>query len=156
MSLISTENFYKIAQEKTEWVHYKWAVSNLKMPPSKRYQDKGGRGYYLTDKEDDEQLNKFMSDFLVQKIHTGGYRGGNCWDNTQPWYESSDEKVDFSILKDFLLEVYPELTLKQFAEIQEKFVKTFEDTEYEYYGNTSEYTTFVVNLNDLYTYLAGN
>lgn len=144
MSLVSTEKFYKLAQEKTEWISYQWAVQNLGMPTSKRYAEKS------------KQLEEFTSNYLIQQIYTGGYRGGNCWNDTQPWYESSDEKIEFSILKEFLLEVYPDLTLKHFSEIQEKFVKTFEKTESEYYGNTSDYTIFVINLNDLYTYLAQN
>lgn len=143
MSLISTEKFYKIAQEKSEWVSYQWAVSKLNMIPTKRYSN-------------DKQLQEFMSNYLVQRIYTGGYTGGNCWDDTQPWYESSNKKVEYSILKDFLLEACPDLTLVQFDYIQEKLVKTFEYTKYEYYGNTSDYTTFVIDLRELYAYLSGN
>lgn len=156
MPLVSTEKFYQIAQEKTEWVSYNWAVTNLNMPTSKRYDKRTHHHYYFTDKKDDNQLEKFISNYLIQKIYRGGYRGGNCWNDTQPWYESSDEKVEFSSLKEFLLKVYPELSLKQYFEIQENFVRTFEESEVEYYGNTSDYTIFVVNLNELYTYLSGN
>lgn len=28
------------------------------------------------------------------EIYTGGYTGGNCWDDTNPSYESSDNVID--------------------------------------------------------------
>jgi hypothetical protein len=86
---------------------------------------------------------------LCQSCYTGGMQGGNCWDDNKPYYISSDEESYFSILDDFLRDVVPEITYLKYLEVK-KLVKQTEYTEYEYYGNTSEYKVFYIDLNQLY------
>ena len=86
---------------------------------------------------------------LCQSFHIGGMIGGNCWDDSEPYYFSSHEEIIFYLLDDFLREVIPEITYLKYLGVK-KLVKQTEYTEYEYYGNTSEYKVFYIDLNELY------
>jgi hypothetical protein len=122
------------------------------MKGSKEYNKSYSRRY-SPNKTEEKQLKDFLSQFLIESVYTGGYRGGNCWDNTEPYFESSDNKVEFGLLDKFLAEVAPNITFLKYKGISE-LIKEDEKTEYEYYGNTSDYKIFYIDLNDLYDYLS--
>jgi hypothetical protein len=86
---------------------------------------------------------------LRQTVEVGGFTGGNCWDNTEPTYETICENPTFYLLEDFLSKFYPD---KNFSEI-EHLVEKESIHEDEYYGNTSDTVEFRINLYDLYKYL---
>jgi hypothetical protein len=87
---------------------------------------------------------------LIEKYYVGGYTGGNCWDDTTPTYQYSDDSTpEFGVLDEFLLEVAPHISFLKYKEI-EKLVEEDSYTEREYYGNSSDYVTFSIDLDKLY------
>ena len=79
-----------------------------------------------------------LSLFLYYKI--GGYRGGNCWDDTTPEYVNiCHEGIQLS-------NIFLELTGFQLQELK---VETVEFTEYEYYGNTTDYKAIIIAIEDI-------
>ena len=89
---------------------------------------------------------------LTEKYYVGGYTGGNCWDDTEPYYDPSDSTPKFGVLDELLLEVAPSISLLKYKEI-EKLVEEGSYTDREYYGNTSDYVTFSIDLDKLYAIL---
>lgn len=151
---ITREEFVEKASKVSEgnYFNYKEAVEYLGMQPSKEYKKYYSR-YYAPNETEKSQLKKFLSQFLIGSVYTGGYTGGNCWDDTEPYFEASDDKVEFAVLDKFLAEVAPSITFLKYKGISE-LIKENERTQHEYYGNTREYKIFWVDLNDLYDYLS--
>lgn len=151
---ISREEFVEKANKisKGNYFSYQEAVEYLGMQPSKEYKKSYSR-YYSPNEAEKTQLKKFLSQFLIESVYTGGYTGGNCWDDTDPYFESSGDKVEFAVLDKFLAEVAPSITFLKYKGISE-LIKENERTEYEYYGNTSDYKIFYIDLNELYDYLS--
>lgn len=93
-----------------------------------------------------------MSDYLYHEYYTGGMSGGNCWDDSNPEYSSSnvsEEDREFKDLDALLTVVCGNITFLQYKKLLQS-VKNGSRTEYEYYGNTSEYETKSIKLQDLY------
>lgn len=90
------------------------------------------------------------------RYEIGGYSGGNCWDNSEPTYSSKTAPKDKMKVLDLVLkELNPNITLLQFREI-EKLIHTNKETEYEYYGNSTNWEVEYIILSDLYKYLEQN
>jgi len=91
--------------------------------------------------------------------HTGGYYGGNCWDDTEPEYRDSyDDQLslfddpDFvTIIKNFC----PQIDIIKCKELS-NIINEDNYTEYEYYGNTSDYSFQEVKLTDLVDFINKN
>lgn len=103
-----------------------------------------------------QEYNKSNYDFLLEKRWvTGGIGGGSCWDEADddPHYElcgqeePEDNTIDV-ILKSLLPEVTIEVFLKEDDEY--KFWDEEYDSEYEYYGNHTEYSVKKLNLEILF------
>lgn len=93
-----------------------------------------------------------MSDYLYHECYVGGVTGGTCWDDSNPHYESSsvsDGDREFKDLDALLTDVCSNITFLQYKQII-RLVKNDTRTEYEYYGNTMEYETQSIKLQDLY------
>lgn len=86
---------------------------------------------------------------LYQRYETGGVSGGSCWDssNPQPYY-NRDSMPPFKVLDETLRVIAPTLTYLQYKEIEELIVSS-EETEYEYYGNCTEYQIKYVEVDSL-------
>lgn len=74
---------------------------------------------------------------LYRCEESGGYRGGNCWDDTIP-SKYTQSIPDFNELKDLALELKPDLSFQEYREL-EKAVLDSDHTDYEYYGNSTDY-----------------
>lgn len=105
--------------------------------------------------EDKEYKNSNYDFQLEKKWITGGIGGGSCWDEPgdEPHYElcEQDEPKDntiSTILKNFLPEISIEVFFKDDDEY--KFWNEEFDSEYEYYGNHTEYKIKKLDLEALF------
>ncbi len=86
---------------------------------------------------------------IYQRVHTGGVEGGSCWDESDPRPYTVDEAdYPFTVLDMVLEELVPNLSYSKFKEIQ-KLIHTNDETEYEYYGNCTEYEVRYIILQEL-------
>lgn len=85
---------------------------------------------------------------VYQRYEKGGYSGGSCWDDSdpQPYYNSFIP--DFTILDLVLMEIAPNITYLQYKKIEQLIVHS-EKTEYEYYGNQTDFGMKFIILDDL-------
>ena len=89
------------------------------------------------------------------RYETGGYSGGSCWDDSDPRPYSKDTPKDKMKVLDLVLkEIKPDITFLQFREI-EKLIKTNSETEYEYYGNCTDFEIEYIILSELHAYIEG-
>lgn len=87
------------------------------------------------------------------RYENGGFRGGSCWDDSDPQpYEASAPKDKMKVLDLALKELKPDITFLQFREI-ENLIHTNEETEYEYYGNSTDYKIEYIILSELINFL---
>lgn len=84
---------------------------------------------------------------------SGGRRGGSCWTTSNPQrYERDTPKDKMKVLDLVLKELKPEITFLQFREI-EKLIHTNEETELEYYGNSTDFKIEYIILSELISVL---
>jgi len=86
---------------------------------------------------------------------TGGISGGSCWDegDRDPHYHvSGDIEPRFTTLDAFLLKVCPNLSFIIYKKIDDLF-EIREYSEYEYYGNSTNYVSKSINIKGLYDIL---
>jgi hypothetical protein len=87
---------------------------------------------------------------------TGGVGGGSCWDDGEgedPHYElDSDNPETITILEQFLEEFYPHLSLSQYKGLM-LHVRSDDWSEYEYYGNYTNYECAYITFEDIAEYL---
>lgn len=94
---------------------------------------------------------------LYVEWHTGGYSGGNCWNNDEPTYCSSDiENKELNILDKILEMICPKMGFIQYRKLSNDLLKIDSRTESEYYGNTNDYSYKWVDVEDLFNYLKNN
>jgi len=86
---------------------------------------------------------------VYTRYGTGGYSGGSCWDDSdpQPYYES-EPKEKFKVLDLLLEEIFPKISYMQYKKI-ESIVRTNEETEWEYYGNSTDWKIEFIELDKL-------
>jgi hypothetical protein len=151
---ISREEFVEKANEISLSESYKQAIE-LGMEPSEEYKNHRPWSYYYASKEEKSEAKKYLSNFLIQTIYLGGIGGGSCWDEGEShhYYSSSGEKREFTYLDELLTKAVPDISFLKYKDISE-LVKEDERSESEYYGNTSDYLTYSINLSDLYDYLS--
>ena len=90
---------------------------------------------------------------LLKTWETGGVSGGSCWEssNPKPYYNSATEP-DWYTLDKILEEFCPSISYLQYKKLAAKEKhKTY--TEYEYYGNNTEYEVKYLYLQDIYDVL---
>lgn len=86
---------------------------------------------------------------VYMRWHTGGVSGGSCWDSSNPqYYKSEKDKPRFEVLDLVLRELKPDISFLDFREI-EKLIQSSEKTEYEYYGNYTDFAMEWIVLSDL-------
>ena len=94
-------------------------------------------------------LHTIKEPVIYMRWKTGGVSGGSCWDSSNPKsYVNDKEKPNFEVLDLVLSELMPTITYLQFKEI-EKLIHTNDETEYEYYGNCTDYEIKYVILSEL-------
>lgn len=90
---------------------------------------------------------------IYSRYETGGRIGGNCWnDNGAHRYEEDIPTDHFKVL-DMVLELLkPGLTYLQYKKI-ENMIHDNEETEYEYYGNCTDWKVEYIIVSQLEAYL---
>lgn len=89
------------------------------------------------------------------RYESGGVSGGSCWDSSNPQPYTRDAPKDKMKVLDLVLkELKPDITFLQFREI-EKLIHTNSETEYEYYGNSTEFEIEYIILSELYSFIDG-
>jgi hypothetical protein len=94
-----------------------------------------------------------IKDYVVyQRYETGGMGGGSCWDDSDPSPYSTDERPNFDVLDAVLKKIAPDVSYLKYKEIEKRIVSKNE-TEYEYYGNSTDWEVKFIVLEDLYKLL---
>lgn len=83
----------------------------------------------------------------------GGISGGSCREDSDPQpYSNSNSKPSFTCLDMVLRVIYPEISYLEYKEIESKIINS-EETDYEYYGNCTEYEMIFIPLETIYKIL---
>jgi hypothetical protein len=89
---------------------------------------------------------------IYRRYKTSGYRGGSCW-GTKPERVDFDDVDDGFIVLDLTLEkLMPNITYLKYKQIL-KLIHTNEETDYEYYGNSTEWKVEYIILSELENFL---
>lgn len=86
---------------------------------------------------------------IYSRYETGGYRGGGYGEGAIAKPYVVDEKPKFKVLDIVLKKIKPDLTYLEYRELEE-LIKTNEETDREYYGNSTDYKIEYIILSDLY------
>lgn len=87
------------------------------------------------------------------RYETGGYSGGSCWDWSNPQHYTEEPPKDrFKVLEFVLEKLKPSITFLQYKKIEE-IVHNNEETEYEYYGNSTDWKVEYIILSELEDFL---
>jgi hypothetical protein len=84
---------------------------------------------------------------------TGGQCGGNCWGDHAEHAVSGEPEPNMELLDQFLDEVCPNLTARQYRQLLSEIVHRDSYTDYEYYGNYTDRGKKVVWFDKLYQWL---
>lgn len=79
---------------------------------------------------------------------TGGRCGGSCWNDGANENVTPEPEQEIELLYKFLEENYPELSFINFRKL-EKFIRTYEYCNSEYYGNYTEYSMNYICFEDI-------
>jgi len=87
---------------------------------------------------------------IYGRYETGGYSGGSCWDDSDPQYYSQKAPDDRMKVLDLVLKVIkPNISYLDFRMIS-GLIHNNEETEHEYYGNSTDWMIEYIKLSDLY------
>lgn len=100
-------------------------------------------------------------DFIGEMWEIGGVNGGSCWDDSDPQEYSCGDRnkpKSFAALDKILGLMCPSITFLQYKllEGQNDIVLIGEAIDWEYYGNRTDYSYRIINLEKLYKYLVDN
>lgn len=84
---------------------------------------------------------------IYMRWETGGVSGGSCWESSDPQYYECDEKPDFEVLKLVFEKLDIRLTYNDI--ILHRLLHTNNETDYEYYGNSTDYGIEYIILSEL-------
>lgn len=93
---------------------------------------------------------------LYHKSCIGGVSGGSCWDTgDEPdrHHAYHTEPEEFYELDSLLEKFAPAISFLQYKKLKE-LVESSEESQGEYYGNSTDYRTEYVYLDKLYTFLS--
>lgn len=83
--------------------------------------------------------NNVKEPVIYMRWSPGGISGGSCWDDSDPQpYYNEDIKPRFEALDKVLMKLCPNISYLQYKDI-EALIKRNSDTEWEYYGNCTEW-----------------
>jgi len=84
------------------------------------------------------------------RYETGGVTGGSCWESSDPHDYTADPPKDRMKVLDLVLkELKPNISFLEYR-IIEGLIHNNSETEYEYYGNSTDWTIEYIKLSDLY------
>ena len=99
---------------------------------------------------------KFENENLFYAYETGGVSGGSCWESSNPQsYEAENKDTGFVILVWVLEKFAPNITFLKYQKLS-KSISSFEHTEYEYYGNRTDYKVQYLSLDTLVDFINSN
>ena len=90
------------------------------------------------------------NDTFYSEISTGGMTGGNCWDNTEAYSYTSENKHEWDELDGFLETLT--VSFMVYKRIMKR-VRTDSTYQNEYYGNSTNYEINFIHLEDIYAEL---
>lgn len=82
------------------------------------------------------------------KWSSGGVSGGSCWESSNPKRYEGDKEPEFFILDQYLSSNYPNLSFLKYKELN-NHIKYSYNTEYEYYGNSTDWCTKWILIEDI-------
>ncbi len=89
---------------------------------------------------------------IYTRYETGGYSGGSCYNDDDSYarpYTIDEPKNKWEVLDIVLKELYPTVSYLQYKEIT-KLIQDNEETEDEYYGNSTDWKVEYIILSDLF------
>jgi len=90
---------------------------------------------------------------IYMRWETGGVSGGSYLESSNPQrYNNYDSEPKFKVLDLILEKLKPNITYLQYKKI-ENMIHTNEETEYEYYGNSTDWLVKYIILSELETFL---
>lgn len=96
---------------------------------------------------------------LVKSWRSGGVGGGSCWDRgTQDNHHyslSGESEPSWDALDLVARELFPSLSYIHYTELMREQT-TNDFTEWEYYGNSSNYRLAFLSLRDIYNFIVAN
>ena len=95
-----------------------------------------------------------IKDYVIYQRHeTGGVSGGSCWDSSDPQpYYNDKKRPNWDALDEVLKLLCPEITYLKYKGIKNLITST-DETDWEYYGNRTNYDIWYLPLETLYKYL---
>lgn len=97
---------------------------------------------------------KIKEPVIYCRYETGGYSGGSCWDDSDPQpYSEEPPKDRMKVLELVLKVLKPQISFLEYRMI-EGLIQDNSETEYEYYGNSTDWKIEYIKLSDLYEALA--
>ncbi len=91
---------------------------------------------------------------VYMRWSSGGVSGGSCWDSSNPQRYTNDNSPEFKAL-DLTLEIIdPNITYLTYKKI-EKLICSSEETDWEYYGNCTDYEIKYIILSRLIKLIEG-
>ncbi len=101
-------------------------------------------------REDHEKVDEIR---LTHTYETGGVSGGSCWDSSNPLpYTVSRPDSEFEIFDYLLSKLNPRMSFGEYKEL-EKQINQEDKTNYEYYGNRTEYVILSIPLQVIYDHI---
>lgn len=85
---------------------------------------------------------------LYNRYETGGVSGGSCWDSSNPQRYTNNDKQEFEVIDKVLKILRPNITYLEFKMLS-GLIHTNEETEWEYYGNSTDYKIEYIILSEL-------
>ena len=90
---------------------------------------------------------------IYTRYETGGYSGGSCWNDNPASYSNKEMSTDkFKVLDVVLEKLCPQITYLQYKKI-DSMIHTNEETEREYYGNSTDWKVEYIILSELENYI---
>ena len=107
----------------------------------------------------DRECKRFWLDgneeYYQVKWEICGASGGNCWGDEVEYYSSKEPEPEIDL--DLLFkQVCPNITFLQYREVMKDIVERDTITNYEYYGNYTDYGVKRVKYQKLYDSLVSN
>ncbi len=85
---------------------------------------------------------------IYSRYETGGYRDGNCYGDRPNSYQNEAPDDRFKVLDLVLKELLPNISYLQYKQI-DALIKNNEETDREYYGNSTDWKVEYIVLSEL-------
>ncbi len=112
---------------------------------------------HISEFETFEQFRDYVEDKYTTTGYwtTGGVTGGDCWGGEANQAVSPTPEPDDDF-EEILLDVFPDMELREFVELKKQGIIVREENNYhEYYGNCTYGMKKEIDLEKLYSYLKG-